>query len=34
MSYDIEPLRSALLESYREAGATDHRGFWMDNTLR
>lgn len=28
MPHDIEQLRNALLESYRETGATDHRGFW------
>ena len=28
MPHDIEQLRNALLESYRETGATDRKGFW------
>ena len=28
MPHDIEQLRNALIESYRETGAADHGGFW------
>lgn len=28
MPHDIEQLRNALLQSYRETGTTDHGGFW------